>query len=78
MEDNTVSDSAYAYAVALLDAGIQPYLIPVDGELHVVACKPTDRGSVSQMINQDGDVRDGYMVCAMGNVRKWVDEEAFA
>lgn len=69
--------SAYGLAIQLLAAGIQPYLIPIEDDLHVIATKPTDRESLSQLISPDGDTRDGYMVAVMKMVRHGIEEEAY-
>jgi hypothetical protein len=68
--------TAYAVAIELLSKGVQPFCVLIDDDLHVVACKPTNRVSLAQMINIDGKIRDGYMVSCMKLVRDAIEEEA--
>jgi hypothetical protein len=75
-EDDEVETlpNAYSYAVALLDQGVMPVCIPIGDELHVLACRPTDRESLAQMINPDGDTRDAFMVQACVSLKTAIEE----
>jgi formaldehyde-activating enzyme involved in methanogenesis len=75
-EDDEREPSAYAIALSLLSQGAQPYCVVVDDELHVVTTIPTNKVSLAQMINRDGNIRDAYMVGVMKIVRDAVEEGA--
>lgn len=75
-EPEELEPSAYAIALALLARGVQPFCISVDDELHIVATQPTDKVSLAQMINSDGNIRDAYMASVMKLVRDALEEEA--
>lgn len=68
--------NAYDYSIALLARGIMPVLIPVGDDLHVLACRPTCRDSLAQMINPDGDIRDAFMVQACVSLKAAIEEGA--